>query len=175
MYLVFHYFSFFYNFNTCSVSSKKETKYLCSARLEAKERSWQNQRKRRREGQKRKNENPGESGAVKKSLLEGKFSEALNGDAVHSDPSSSDVMQEALMQEILSSEKGQKSVSNNETEGHDGVSEAGGGGLVLVSDLLVRWTGSSVSLDLSYLEGEAGREGVHQLRQFIKNKLASMS
>ena len=79
------------------------------------------------------------------------------------------------MQEILSSEKGQKSVSNSETEDPDRVRDAGSAGLVLVCDLIVRWTGSAVSLDLSYLEGEAGREGVHQLTQFIKNKLASMS
>ena len=153
-----------------SVSSRKETKYLCSARLEAKERSWQNQRKRRREAQKRKHEDPAESGASKKSHTLGKFTECNGED---SNQSSSDVMQEALMQEILSSEKGQKSVSNSETEDQD--REAGRAGLVLVCDLMVRWTGSSVSLDLSYVDGEAGREGVHQLTQFIKNKVASMS
>ena len=158
------------------MSSKKETKYLCSARLEAEERSWQNQRKRRREAQKRKNENLVESGPGKKSSLAGKFTEVDNGgEAADSNQSSSDLMQEALMQEILSSEKGQKSVSNSETEDPDRVRDAGSAGLVLVCDLIVRWTGSAVSLDLSYLEGEAGREGVHQLTQFIKNKLASMS
>ena len=173
MYLLFHYFSFFYNFNTCSVSSKKETKYLCSARLEAKERSWQNQRKRRREAQKRKNENPAESGASKKSLLVGKFTEVSDVEAGDSNPSSCDLMQEALMQEILSSERGQKAVSNCETEDQD--RDADQAGLVLVCDLTLRWTGSSLSLDLSYLDGEVGWEGVHQLVQFIKNKLASMS
>ena len=159
------------------MSSKKETKYLCSARLEAKEKSWQNQRKRRREAQKRKNENPAESGAGKKSSLAGKFTEVGNGEAegVDNNQSSSEVMQEALMQEILSSVRGQKSVSNSETEEPDRVRDTGDGGLVLVCDLIVRWTGSAVSLDLSYLDGEAGREGVHQLTQFIKNKLASIS
>ena len=61
------------------------------------------------------------------------------------------------MQEILSSEKGQKSVSNSEVEAGEagtGLSES----LVLICDMTVRWTGSSINLDLSYLEGEAGRE-----------------
>ena len=157
------------------MSSKKETKYLCSARLEAKERSWQNQRKRRREALKRKHEgeDPVESGSSKKSSLGGKFTECSNGEAGDSVQSSSEVMQEALMQEILSSEKGQKSVSNSETEDPD--RDAGRAGLVLVCDLMVRWTGSCVSMDISYIDGEAGREGVHQLTQFIKNKIASMS
>ena len=155
------------------MSSKKETKYLCTARLEAKEKSWQNQRKRRREAQKRKNENPVESGASKKHALVGKFTEVSDGEAADSNPSSCDLMQEALMQEILSSERGQAAVSNCETEDQDRDAETAG--LVLVCDLGLRWTGSSLSLDLSYLDGEAGREGVHQLTQFIKNKLASMS
>ena len=101
------------------------------------------------------------------------FRHISDGEAADLSQSSSDVMQEALMQEILSSEKGQKAVTNSETEDQD--REAGRAGLVLVCDLIVRWTGSSVSLDLSYVDGEAGREGVHQLTQFIKNKVASMS
>ena len=147
---------------------------MCSGRIEAKERSWQNQRKRRREGLKRKTESPSEVGdsdpvPEKKVSLGGKFSEC---DDVKDQ--AGDILQEALMQEILSSEKGQKSVSNSEVEAGEagtGLSES----LVLICDMTVRWTGSSINLDLSYLEGEAGREGVHQLCQFVKNRLASLS
>ena len=143
---------------------------MCSGRIEAKERSWQNQRKRRREGLKRKTEYVDSDPVPEKKVsLGGKFSEC---DDVKDH--AGDLMQEALMQEILSSEKGQKSMSNSEVEAGEvgaGLSES----LVLICDMTVRWTGSSINLDLSYLEGEAGREGVHQLCQFVKNKLASLS
>ena len=143
---------------------------MCSGRIEAKERSWQNQRKRRREGLKRKTEYVDSDPVPEKKVsLGGKFSEC---DDVKDQ--AGDLMQEALMQEILSSEKGQKSMSNSEVEAGEvgaGLSES----LVLICDMTVRWTGSSINLDLSYLEGEAGREGVHQLCQFVKNKLASLS
>ena len=160
--------------------SKKETKYLCSARVEAKERSWQNQRKRRREALKRKADSDSPGGSVeanndqetnKKMLLSGKFTEAVEEVEAASSQTCDD-MQAALLQEILSSEQGQKSVSNSVlAPGEGGESES----LVLVCDLTVRWTGSAVLLELSYREGEAGREGTHQLRQFVKNKLASLS
>ena len=45
---------------------------------------------------------------------------------------------------------------------------------VLECALSVRWSGEKVVMDLSYLEGEAGRDGVHQLAQFVKNKISSM-
>ena len=109
-------------------------------------------------------------------LLSGKFTESVEEVEAASSQTCDDMqealLQEALLQEILSSEQGQKSVSNSElAPGEGGESES----LVLVCDLTVRWTGTAVLLELSYREGEAGREGTHQLRQFVKNKLASLS
>ena len=46
---------------------------------------------------------------------------------------------------------------------------------VLECDLTVKWSGDKVILDVAYIDGEAGRDGVHQICQFIKNKLSKVS
>ena len=43
----------------------------------------------------------------------------------------------------------------------------------LVCDIFVRWSGPSVKVDLSYVSGPAGLEGVHQLLQYLKNRQSS--
>jgi len=144
-----------------SVQSRKETKYLCSARLTAKNKCWQKQRRKRRENLRSneiirvKDENTG---------IYGKFSEMEN------ECESNGNLEDALMNELLSSESRSKSMKNNNS-GNEIIENKNSSDSVIDIDLFIRWAGPNVKLDLCYVSGNGGREDVHQLTQYLKNKL----
>ena len=157
------------------VSDQKSSRLSCTAMIKAKERTWQNQRRLKREGKRKRNQSEEEERDAKKlSTEEGKFSE-VNG---ASEACIGSNLEEELMQEMLF--KNKKSVQN---EGivkadRDSIKEAYAKSErpnILDCSLLVKWSGGKVVMEVCYLEGEAGRDGVHQLCQFVKNKFSSIS
>lgn len=150
------------------VVTRKESKYLCSARLTARERSWQNQRKKRRE----KKRNPS-------LCLNGESKDTTNGDfgkfsEVESTSSGTNTeqLEDALLSEMLSSEAGCQAVKNDALATSCGT-DPGLAAPVVECDLFVRWAGPVVKVDLCLVGGDGGREAVHQLTQFLKNKYSS--
>lgn len=149
--------------------SKKENKYLCSGRIIAKEKSWQKQRKKRREMLRQsagdKNSSNGHSKPHSNQQPYGKFSEVESRNAENNN-----IVEDELMNELLSSEFTSQAVKNDDIQ-HSCNSALSETNPVLECDLFIRWSGPSVKVDLCYIGGEGGRESVHQLTQFVKNKL----
>ena len=116
-------------------------------------------------------ENSDEDCMVKKMATEnrnGKYSEMDASD----DPEDTNLkVEDALLNEILSADKAQ---ANTECAPEAEEVPESPAVSMLECALSVRWSGEKVVMDLSYLEGEAGRDGVHQLAQFVKNKISSM-
>ena len=142
---------------------RKENKYFSSARLTAREKGWQHQRKKRRE-KARGNKGSLDTKCSDDSKVEsGKFSELVTD----SEETSREEVEDALMSELISSEAGCKAGKNDAITGDDVIdtSEA-----LLECDLFVKWAGPVVRVDLCYIKGQGGRESVHQLSQFLKNK-----
>lgn len=163
------------------ITTKKDTKYLCAASLGAREKSWQNQRRAKREGKRKltgeESENKEDCKVRKTSDLDckGKFSEETED----SEPRYNSI-EESLLREISSSDRNQtnNSVVQSKTQTCDGNDDDDAKlspAYVLECDLIVRWSGDKVILDVAYLDGEAGRDGVHQICQFIKNKFSTLS
>ena len=154
-----------------NVLTHKETKFMCSAKISAAGKTWQNQRRMKRERKRKMVENSDEDCMVKKMATEnrnGKYSEMDASD----DPEDTNLkVEDALLNEILSAEKAQ---ANTECAPEAEEVPESPAVSVLECALSVRWSGEKVVMDLSYLEGEAGRDGVHQLAQFVKNKISSM-
>ena len=150
------------------------------ASLGAREKSWQNQRRAKREGKRKltgeESENKEDCKLRKTSDLDckGKFSEETED----SEPRYSSI-EESLLREISSSDRNQtnNSVVQSKTQTCDGNDDDAKltPAYVLECDLIVRWSGEKVILDVAYLDGEAGRDGVHQICQFIKNKFSTLS
>ena len=161
------------------ITTKKDTKYLCTASLEAREKSWQNQRRAKREGKRKltggeETENMGDCKVRKTSDLDciGKFSEKTeDSESLNRDNN----IEESLLREISSSDRNQtnNAVVQGETQTCDEDDKPCV--YVLECDLTVKWSGDKVILDVAYIDGEAGRDGVHQICQFIKNKLSKVS
>ena len=98
----------------------------------------------------------------------GKYSEMDASD----DPEDTNLkVEDALLNEVLSADRAQ---ANTECAPEAEEVPESPAVSVLECALSVRWSGEKVVMDLSYLEGEAGRDGVHQLAQFVKNKISSM-
>ena len=160
------------------ITTKKDTKYLCSALLEARTKSWQNQRRVKREGKRKRTGGNEEEYKTKKTAgLEcgGKFSETCNN---LESQNREENIEEVLLREISASEK---SLTNN-TEIQSKIRTCYGTdetkvypAFVLECELTVKWSGDKVTMDVSYLDGDAGRDGVHQICQFIKNNFSSVS
>ena len=114
-------------------------------------------------------ENSDEDCLVKK-MRNGKYSEM---DASGDQDNTNLKVEDALLNEILSADNTQ---ANTECapEAEEAEVPVAPAVSVLECALSVRWSGEKVVMDLSYLEGEAGRDGVHQLAQFVKNKISSM-
>ena len=152
--------------------SNKESKFMYSGKVKAKEKTWQNQRRLKREEKRKRNNIDDEVNDNKKQKLveEGKFTELLDDDkSCVADSNLSD----ALNQEVLGSLK--KSARNENTVDDKGDEDnVKTEHFVLICDLTVKWSGGKVVLELCYRQGDAGRDGVHQLCQFIKNKFASV-
>ena len=153
---------------------RKSSRLSCTATIRAKERTWQNQRRLKREGKRKRNNNENEERAVKKLATEaeeGKYSEGKGASETCSKDTN---LEEELIQEMLSSNK--KSVQNDELvdadKDRDSLKVGQDQASVLECSLLVKWAGGKVVMEVSYLEGEAGRDGVHQLCQFVKNKFS---
>ena len=161
--------------------SSKESKYLCSAKIYAKKRSWQNQRRLKREG-KRKNNNDDDEHKNKKIATcetgaEGKYTEV---DDTSEEANNRSALEESLLHEIMTANHG-KAVDNigvvqskGESTNKDTDTDEALNNYVLECDMIIKWANGKVNLDMAYLEGEAGRDGVHQLCQFIKNKISSI-
>jgi len=162
-----------------TVISSKESKYLCSAKIYAKNRSWQNQRRLKREGKRKNNNEDGEHQrkkmATSEAIAEGKYTEVDDAsDAV----TNRSALEETLLHEIMTSNQS-KAVDNiGEVHGNDEAvnkdADEAFNNYVLECDMTIKWANGKVNLDMSYIEGEAGRDGVHQLCQFIKNKISAI-
>jgi len=161
-----------------TVISSKESKYLCSAKIYAKKRSWQNQRRLKREG-KRKNNNDDEHKNKKiatcETVAEGKYTEV---DDTSEEANNRSALEESLLHEIMTANHG-KAVDNigvvqSKGESTNKDTDEALNNYVLECDMIIKWANGKVNLDMAYLEGEAGRDGVHQLCQFIKNKISSI-
>ena len=152
-----------------NVLTHKETKFMCSAKISAAGKTWQNQRRMKRERKRKMVENSDEDCLVKK-MRNGKYSEM---DASGDQDNTNLKVEDALLNEILSADNTQ---ANTECapEAEEAEVPVAPAVSVLECALSVRWSGEKVVMDLSYLEGEAGRDGVHQLAQFVKNKISSM-
>ena len=160
------------------MTTKKDTKYLCTASLEAREKSWQNQRRAKREGKRKLTgeENKEECKVRKTTDLDckGKFSEKTeDSESLNRDNN----IEESLLREISSSDRNQSNnaVVQSETQTCENNATKSPSVPVLECDLTVKWSGDKVILDVAYIDGEAGRDGVHQICQFIKNKLSTLS
>jgi len=162
-----------------TVISSKESKYLCSSKIYAKNRSWQNQRRLKREGKRKNNNEDGEHQrkkmATSEAIAEGKYTEV---DDASDEVTNRSALEETLLHEIMTSNQS-KAVDNiGEVHGNDEAvnkdADEAFNNYVLECDMTIKWSNGKVNLDISYIEGEAGRDGVHQLCQFIKNKISAI-
>ena len=135
------------------------------------EKSWQNQRKKRREKKRETEEDPNgketkpcdATNSIKGDFC--KFSEVVDSCT----GTGSEQLEDALLSEMLSSEAGCQAVQNDRLAESTGAASASTAP-VLECDMFVRWAGPAVKVDLCLVGGEGGRESVHQLTQFLKNK-----
>jgi len=160
------------------VAVTKETKHLCRARLTAARASWRGQRKKRRA--EKKNREVKDLMANKCEVDEGlgtnaspcpgyaKFSEVEEEQSVQEDCHMS------AAESFLLGEMGESASvtppSYKESANHSSLKSSSSSDPQLVCDLVIRWVGPAVKVDMSFTSGPAGKEGMHQLLQFLKNK-----
>lgn len=151
----------------------KETKHLCRARLTAAQATWRGQRRKRRAEKKSRDIKDLMTNKSQVDLGLGndgspgyeKFSEV--GDEPDQEESDLSTVESCLLEEM-----GGKSVHSKEKK-EDIPPSMRDAAPELLCDMVIRWTGPSVKLDMSFISGSAGKEGMHQLLQFLKNKQSS--
>jgi len=167
------------------IAIKKETKNFCSARLTSYQTLWRNQRKQRRERHRKEDKKETD----KKIEVGGKYSESMEADEYFDNGSESCLLSELLhkdstsylnstesdrFQENMRLENSSVNGSNGAHNPHDveniDLSLQEEETLKLECNITIRLCGPVVRVELVYLDGGAGRDGVHQLIQYCKNK-----
>lgn len=161
----------------------KETKHLCRARLTAAQATWRGQRRKRRAEKKSKEI---KDLMVNKSQVDlglgnngspgfAKFSEVA--DEPEKEDSDISTVESCLLEAMGEQENSLHPKENKEDVSREcdiqTPSSLPDDAPELLCDLVIRWTGPSVKLDMSFISGSAGKEGMHQLLQFLKNKQSS--
>merc|ERR1712179_602681 len=94
----------------------------------------------------------------------GKYSEVVTDSA----GTNREEGEDALMNEMPPSEAGCKAGENDAITGDDVTADTTEA--LVECDLFIKWAGPVLRVDLCYVQGHGGREAVHQLSQFLKNK-----
>jgi len=177
---------------------KRESKHLCSARLTSNETQWRKQRKQRRQKLLEKSadvdnkveetkegkltERNDESSNDTNNTAESRLIEELLNSNGNNLVNSTEVGHSKMKQEQNESHGCQNGTNNqeedigvNDHQENTTENDKANDEVQIEANINLRLAGPVILLEISYLGGQAGRDGVHQILQYIKNRHVSLN